>query len=63
MQETGEPKRNKELTEKELKNIRMNIQTLSLSPQQHIYYSLVTKDSKTGLFSNDRLLLLNTRTK
>jgi hypothetical protein len=41
----------------------MNIQKLSISPKDEICYSLVTKDSKTGFFSNDRLLILNTKDK
>jgi hypothetical protein len=57
------PKRNKEPTEKELKNLRMNIQKLSISNKEEIYYGLVSKDSKTGFFSNDRLLILNSKDK
>ena len=41
----------------------MNIQKLSISPKEDIFYSLVTKDSKSGFFSNDRLLILNARDK
>jgi hypothetical protein len=41
----------------------MNIQKLSVSPKEDIFYSLVTKDSKTGFFSNDRLLILNGKDK
>lgn len=31
--------------------------------KEDIYYGLVSKDSKTGLFSNERLLVLNTKDK
>jgi hypothetical protein len=41
----------------------MSIQKLSISSKEDIYYSLVTKDSKSGFFSNDRLLILNSRDK
>jgi hypothetical protein len=41
----------------------MGISKLSLSKKDDIYYGMVTKDSKTGLFSNDRLLVLNTKDK
>ncbi len=58
-----QPKRNKELSEKELKNLRMNISQLSISPKHTIYYSLITKDSKSGFFSNERMLVLNSKEK
>jgi hypothetical protein len=41
--------------------MKRNLQKLTITPQESIYYSIVTKDSKTGFFSNDRLLLLATR--
>lgn len=41
----------------------MSVQKLSLSKREDIYYGVVTKDSKTGLFSNDRLLILNAKDK
>ncbi len=41
----------------------MNIQQLSISPKHTLYYSLITKDSKSGFFSNERLLVLNDKDK
>lgn len=55
------PKRNKELTEKEIKSIRMAVQKLTVSSKDSVFYGLVSKDSKSGFFSNDRLLVLATK--
>lgn len=55
------PKRNKELTEKEIKSIRMAVQKLTVSSKDSVFYGLATKDSKSGFFSNDRLLVLATK--
>ena len=55
------PKRNKELTEKEIKSIRMGVQKLSVNSKDSVFYGLVSKDSKSGFFSNARLLVLATK--
>lgn len=41
----------------------MGISKLPVSKKDEIYYGVVSKDSKTGLFSNDRLLVLNSKDK
>lgn len=43
--------------------MKTNIQKLNISSKHTLYYCIVTKDSKTGFFSNDRLLILNTKEK
>lgn len=54
-------RRPKEPTEMELRNLKVVIQKLSLSPHHEVYYNLATKESKSGFFNNDRLIILNTK--
>lgn len=56
-------KRHKEPTDMELRNLKAVLQKLSLAPNHEVYYNLVSKESRSTFFNNDRLILLNTKDK
>lgn len=49
----------KELTDKEKNTMRKGLQKFTLPNGQIVVYCLANKESGTGLFSNERLLLLH----
>lgn len=53
--------RSKELSDREIKNLKTTLQRLQLPGLYEVYYCIGTKESNTGLFSNDRLVILNNR--
>ena len=57
------PLRHKEPTDKQLKDIQNNLQTLSIDDRHNVYYNLSSKISNSGWFNNDRLIILNTKSK
>ena len=57
------PLRGKEPTDNQLKDIKNNMQVLPINDKHHVYYNLSTKQSNSGWFNNDRLIILNTKNK
>ena len=39
------------------------MQVLPINDKHNIYYNISTKQSNSGWFNNDRLIILNTKTK
>jgi hypothetical protein len=53
--------RSKELTSLELEKLKKLPQYLRLTPSEFVLYNLVEKESNSGLFKNERLLVFNAR--
>jgi hypothetical protein len=53
--------RPKEPSQLELRNMKVILQRLTLPSKHEVCYNLVTKESKSGFFDNERLIVLNTK--